>query len=430
MRQIAATAGEHLGRFGERALHHSGGALTGAVSGGLSNYLAGGDMDHAIRGAVVGAGMGAVPGVMLRNNQVARYALAAGVPGLLAFQKDRPGISSLFSPGSSDLGSSLYTAERAFEEGSPEWQEYYAENPEAYSARYEKTAASMTLDDIALMEEMSGESVGRTHTKVGTIVDSNGRYTLYDKSGNYTYGSFDKLSEAVAASEKVAMLFRRGRMVTDAAQGTVVYQPGGFGWRRGVGEVVGTMDDSGKLVATDKYHQTVRGAGNRAAYTSAGDKLRREMETARQAPKGGPAYQQQQQTLKNTQGQLKSTQGQLQTSQGQLQTTQGELSAAQKELEAAQKTNKMWGRAAKGLTGAAALAGLGYLGYQYFKPDSWTDRLSNAASGAVNTASKYMPYAQQAMSAMNQGGGGFMGYSANNNYGQYQQMPQQYGRRY
>lgn len=384
---------------GSTLLRHGGGAMAGALGGGISNALYGGDMDHAIRGAVVGSVMGAVPGLALRNSNLAlRLGVAGAIPAALAAQKDRPLLQKLFSPGHDDMLSNLYSAERAFQEGSPEWNAYYQNNPDAYSARYEKKAAAMSLDDIALMEEVSGQVVGRTRTKVGTIVDSNGKYTLYDDTGKYTYGDFTKLSEAVEHSEKIAERYSYNYNTTTGA-GEITRRGGFMGL--GKKQVVGTLGPDGKVV----MNQGFQGPSYRKRLFGGS---------------GGASYQKAEQGLMNAAQQTPSTAQQLKTTQGQLSATQQELSAAQKEVQQATQRAARYGKVLKGVGAAGVLGGLGYLGYQYFKPDSWTDRISNA----VGSAQKYIPQATGALNALNQGGGaGLMGYAANQ-VGQYQQIPQ------
>jgi len=127
-----------------------GGAAIGGLSGGVSNYLAEGDLDHALRGAVTGAMIGGVGGRVLRNaNPLAQLAVIGGVPAALAQVKDRPSISKMYRPESTDMISGLYSAERAFEENSPEWQQYYEQNPEAYLARYGQQKAAAFETDVA-----------------------------------------------------------------------------------------------------------------------------------------------------------------------------------------------------------------------------------------------------------------------------------------
>lgn len=388
---------------GSTLLRHSGGSIAGALGGGISNALYGGDMDHAIRGAVVGSVMGAVPGLALRNSNLAlRLGVAGAIPAALAAQKDRPILQKLFSPGHEDMLSNLYSADRAFQEGSPEWNAYYQNNPDAYKARYEKQAASMSLEDIALMEEMSGQVVGRTRTKVGTIVDSNGKYTLYDETGKYTYGDFTKLSEAVEHSEKVAERYGYNYNTTTGA-GEITRRGGFMGL--GKSQVVGRLGQDGKVV--------MEGSFKGPSY------MRRLF-----GGTGAASYEKAQQGLMSASQQAPSTAQQLKTTQSELASAQQELSAAQKEVQQATQRAARYGKVLKGVGAAGVLGGLGYLGYQYFKPDSWTDRFSNAANSALQTSQKYLPQVSGALNAMNQGGSaGLMGYAANQ-AGQYQQIPQ------
>jgi hypothetical protein len=383
---------------GSTLLRQGGGTLAGAVGGGVSNALYGGDMDHAIRGAVVGGVLGSVPGLMLRNsNPLLRLGLAGAIPAALAAQKDRPMLQELFSPGHDDMLSNLYSAERAFQENSPEWNEYYQNNPDAYAARYEKQAASMSLDDIAYMEEMSGSVVGRTRTKVGTIVDSNGKYTLYDDTGKYTYGDFTKLSSAIEHSEKVAAWWKDKYTTTSDS---IRRQKGGW-LGRGNSEVVGKLVD-GKVI-----NQGSHNLHNTSGYMGAADKLT------------------------NQAGKTQALQQELAQSQTLQKTTQAELAAAQQEATKATQRAARYGKVMKGVGAVGVLGGLGYLGYQYFKPDSWQDRMSNAASSAVKKTQQYMPHISGALNAYNQSGGaGMMGYAANQGAGQYQQIPQNNTRRY
>ena len=113
-----------------------GGAALGGVTGGVSNYLAGGDLDHAISGAVSGALLGGAGGALTRNsNRLAQIAVAGGVPALLAQVKDRPMVSEYYAPKHTDTLNRLYSEERAFKEDTPEWVEYYMANPDRYEAR-------------------------------------------------------------------------------------------------------------------------------------------------------------------------------------------------------------------------------------------------------------------------------------------------------
>ena len=388
---------------------YAGGTIAGGLGGGVTNALYGGDMDHAIRGAVVGSVLGSVPGLALRNSNLAlRLGVAGAIPAALASQKDRPILQELFSPGHDDMLSNLYSAERAFQENSPEWNEYYQNNPDAYAARYEKQAASMSLDDIAYMEEMSGQVVGRTRTKVGTIVDSNGKYTLYDDTGKYTYGDFTKLSAAVEHSEKVAMWFSQGsyshKYDPKTGGGTVTRKgPGVWGFRKK--EVVGTLGQDGKVVL-NPGQQALRGT-----------------EAAR--------FQQAAEGLQTKATTNPSLQGQLTTAKAEVAEAKRLQAAAQQEAAQAGQKATRYGRVLKGVGAVGALGGLGYLGYQYFKPDSWQDRASNAVSSAVQKTQKYMPHISGALNAFNQSGGtGVMGYAANQGAGQYQQIPQYNTRRY
>lgn len=143
VRSARRTAGEVGGQVG-------GGAAVGALSGGVSNYLAEGDMDHALSGAFTGAMIGGVGGRVLRNaNPLAQLAVIGGVPAALAQVKDRSAVANLYKPKSTDMISGLYSAERAFEENSPEWQQYYEENPEAYMARYGQQKAAAFETDVS-----------------------------------------------------------------------------------------------------------------------------------------------------------------------------------------------------------------------------------------------------------------------------------------
>ena len=547
-----------------------GGASVGALSGGISNYLAEGDMDHALRGALTGGIIGGVGGRLTRNaNPLTRLAVTGGVPAVLAQIKDRPGVSRLFRPEHTDSISSLYSEQRAFEEESPEWQEYYAANPDRYDARYnqQKSAnwktqalvgtgllgagtlggallageskedfanrldaedamidsidmgmaseedlanfliskrdagelampedryfittsldkvkeASMSLNDIATMEAMSGVNVGRTRTKVGMIIDSNGVYTLYDESGKYTYGEFTKLSEAQDLAEKVAQYYtqwnelnnsydtmRKGRMPW--SKGTVV-KPGdlGRGWSQG-----GKAKDFAKMTAaqdvTKGYNASHQAATTQAGYgrgyasgkdvgsqqqafkntTATQNALKTEQQLAQsnrraqhiadQAKNWKTQAQTHQQTIHQNQ---QAHQNAMKQQQAAAQRTQ-QQAAAQAEQQLAAQTKKTTD-ATKSLakwkkgTGIAGLTlGLGaaaYGAYNYFnKPKSWTDRATGALNDAVGTMSdyqKYLPMANQfANTAMNVGGAAntaFNPYTARG--GQYQQMPT-YGRGY
>lgn len=339
---FARTFNEGLSAIGSRG-------LLGALSGGTANYLEGGSLDHGLKGALVGAGLGAASGGLLGGNKFLSATSSLALPALLAQQKSRPITRELYTPRPYDPISALYTEENMFEENSPEWQEYYAANPDRYKARYGtggvklsafspdaiggtgsavdldyyrlqkelrekgysrrerekmlrndfptqlsdfalagglgmglgglglylgnvaadhidndfvshmapmvggmsglmggsmlaaqriydkdqdaieaaelapmKKKASMSLKDLAYMESISGVNVGRVKTSAGTIVDSNGVYTLYDSSGENIYGKFSKLSEAQAYAEKVAQY-----QIGQAADGTYQVMRGG-----------------------------------------------------------------------------------------------------------------------------------------------------------------------------------------------------------
>jgi hypothetical protein len=418
LRQLREAVGPTMDRY-------AAGSIYGGLSGGVSNYLAGGDMDHAIRGAVLGAGIGAVPGIALRNsNQALRFGAAAGIPALLALQKDRPMLRDAFNPESTDTLSSLYSADNAFEEGSPAWEAYYAENPEAYAERYEKTAAAMTLDDIALMEEMSGQVVGRTRTKVGTVVDSNGVYTLYDNTGDYTYGEFTKLSEALYYAEKLAQ-FSLG----DAYANNPGNIPQGQNYASDWSHKQDILDKRGRTVGT----ANVGGSGTTSSVVLDEAKKKPFWRSAESWRRRGSELEQfaqeQAKRMSYTDDAVKITQrGAPQALPGKapVPTTVTAPTAKVPTPAPAAPVKAPLSGGAKALRyggGALGLAGLGYLGYQYFKPeDSWTDRAQDALSSAAGTAQKYLPYAQQAMGALQ--GGNLMGYSANPGGGQYQNVPQ------
>lgn len=134
-----------------------GGAALGGVTGGVSNYLAGGDLDHAISGAVSGALLGGAGGALMRNsNRLAQVAVAGGVPALLAQVKDRPMVSEYYAPKHTDALSRLYSEERSFKENTPEWEEYYRANPDRYEARYGKQAAVASEKVSAFQSDVSG----------------------------------------------------------------------------------------------------------------------------------------------------------------------------------------------------------------------------------------------------------------------------------
>lgn len=539
-----------------------GGAAIGGLSGGISNYLAEGDMDHALRGALTGAMIGGVGGRVMRNaNPLATLAVTGGIPAALAQIKDRPGISRLFRPESTDSISSLYSEERAFKEGTPEWNEYYAANPDRYDARYgqQKSAnwktkalvgagllgggalggalltgeskedfanrldaedemldkidmglaseeeladfliskrdagelampedryfittsldkvkeASMSLNDVAVMEAMSGVNVGRTRTKVGMIIDSNGVYTLYDESGKYTYGDFTKLSEAQEHAEKVAKFqtqwnpttnqydtVRKGFFGLGKAQ---IVDPDSYQSRKftttGKIKDFERMQDAAKI--TDQRNLSHRVATTHAGYGRGYDFGKQVGQAQAQSQMGAATEQAQNQAAKakNVQqramhqakrhrAMYKQTKATLQAEreahqaamqqqqqaaerarQQAAQKAEAQLAAQTKKTTDATKSLARWKRG----TGIAGLTlGLGaaaYGAYNYFnKPKSWTERATGALDEAVGTMSnykQYLPMANQFANTLTNVGGAanaaFNPYSARG--GRYQQMP-------
>tara|TARA_B100000214_G_scaffold323291_1_gene259655 strand:- start:15708 stop:17228 length:1521 start_codon:yes stop_codon:yes gene_type:complete len=474
------------------------GAGLGALSGGISNYMAEGDLDHAIRGAVVGAGMGGLSGAYLGGvNRALSAGVSAATPALLAQQKDRPILRELFSPDAGDLGSELYSEKNRFNEGSAEWQDYYAKNPDRYAANYgepeqEKEAmikkASMTLEDIAYMEKVSGQNVGRVATSVGTIIDSGGNYTLYDNSGEYTYGTFNKLAEAEDYAEKLAEYF------TQINDGTAqVMRKGRFPWSRAT------------RVAEDPSLYKARGWTNKARMA---DRLAYE-KTLRQAQTTGLLQTQQMAQLppqsynQGAMGNIKTTgargpditalgsvgnkpavKGPDITAMGQVKATPppaqeaakvtpptnqsqarvvrsgnrggvnplDRLSSSGKKVtkpavEVAQKVEqavvpkvvqqaeqaaapqaaKALGRWGKAGLGGLAAAGLGYLGYQAFKPEeTYWDKAKDYATTAATAINKYGPQIQRAANLMGARANAGGNYSHMGYQAPQRQYPQQY----
>ena len=427
------------------------GSLYGAGSGAISNYLAGGDLDHAIRGAVVGGALGAGSGALVsKSNPLLHFGVTTSVPAALAFQKNRPMLREAYEPKSTDVLNRLYTEERAFAEGTPEFEEYYMANPERYQARLEKMStykAPMSLDEIAYMEEISGDYVGRTQTKVGTIVDSNGVFSLYDSTGENLYGEFTKLSEAKEYAEKVAARYVVEGKGSDAvvreygrfsrfnpfAQGRVVasagfVRPGTHGPGQFSMNIAPDLKaDSGKFFtsqgkltadlnrrdAMQQFYLEQRQGMGEENYRKFQEKLnpaRAEAGLKQVDPYSPPAETPKQtQTQTKTQPQTKpkgtvisSSKGTAsidQLSQGvspskpnvqapntQMTTTpkpKPSPAAAPKPNQAAAKSLGKWGKG--GLAGLAA-AGLGYLGYQYFKPE---ETYWDATKGAIGDAYNY-----------------------------------------
>lgn len=319
-----------------------------------------------------------------------------------------------------------------------------------------KKEASMTLNDIAAMEAMSGTNVGRTQTKVGMIIDSNGVYTLYDDTGKYTYGDFTKLSEAQEHAEKVAKYyateggdvmkkrwFRPDKVMQSWSAGGTSgsWQGGGTGYNRFTDTKrrfrfgIGNFDAASQQAQTNA--RTLGTAQTNAALQQENAAL--QSQQAKNVNRGDKATQHIKDQARNWKAQAQTAQQELSTARDTAKTTAKELQTATKEREALAKSLKNWKRGA-GWTGAAlGLGALGYGAYNYFKG---TPKEKTFAQHAAQTADdtvkalqpyqKYLPMAQQFINTANQAGQA-VGNTAFNPYsaqgGQYQNMPT-YGQSY
>ena len=186
-----------------------GGAGVGGLVGGGTTAMAGGDTSDILRGIGAGAITGGALGLGSGGlNTVLKSKYAPSLKNTLAVS----GVSGLAGLSEdyrrSVLGEKpLHIPSEMIDPNDPYFQEYYMQmqmqRPELFkqsSAQAPVKKATTSLADIETMEKVSGQVFGKISTpEGGTIVESNGRYITYDKTGQYTYGTFDTLEGAKTA---------------------------------------------------------------------------------------------------------------------------------------------------------------------------------------------------------------------------------------
>lgn len=179
------------------------GSGVGAASGAASEILSSGlDSRDIGRAAITGALIGGGSSALLRGgNRTA--AILGGAGGITSAQAD---VRETLGQG---RGDEVYLPQQMMDYGDEMWQDYYSQSPEYLQNKYaseappsgQKKKASMSLDDLAIMEKVSGHTLGRLTLDNGcVVVEDQGRYTTYDKTGAYTYGTFDTLEGAKTAA--------------------------------------------------------------------------------------------------------------------------------------------------------------------------------------------------------------------------------------
>ena len=164
------------------------GAGSGAASGCVSELVSGGSPEDRAQAALSGALVGGTASGLLRgagNRLSPLLGAAAGVASSVDSVRAKV-------PGFGRSPVSLQSAQ----------QGYYAQDPAAYGPPYQKYAqekVSMTLDDIAIMEKVSGINYSRLETDDRTVVQCGSKYHVFSKEASVHEGTYDSLSEAKTA---------------------------------------------------------------------------------------------------------------------------------------------------------------------------------------------------------------------------------------
>lgn len=164
------------------------GAGSGAASGYLSEVVSGGSPEDRAQAALSGALVGGTASGLLRgagNRLSPLLGAAAGVASSVDSVRAKV-------PGFGRSPVSLQSAQ----------QGYYSQDPAAYGPPYQKYAqekVSMTLDDIAIMEKVSGINYSRLETDDRTVVQCGSKYHVFSKEASVHEGTYDSLSEAKTA---------------------------------------------------------------------------------------------------------------------------------------------------------------------------------------------------------------------------------------
>jgi len=436
------------------------GSGVGAASGAASEILSSGlDSRDIGRAAITGALIGGGSSALLRGgNRTA--AILGGAGGISSAQAD---VRETLGQG---RGDEVYLPQQMMDYGDEMWQDYYSQSPEYLQNKYaseappssQKKKASMSLNDLAIMEKVSGHTLGRLTLDNGcVVVEDQGRYTTYDKTGAYTYGTFDTLEGAKTA----AMSFNQYSMA-DSGTGRVARR-GFFGL--GPAEYTNINNMSGRERARmvgsrsgNRIYKDFMGRQNNAptatstrpaAPAQPAAPVQQPVQPQQQAParqqSRGPSRRTQRQNtaVRDATAETRARLKDQYTAQQQEALAKQEAAykrrmalaerkAAEREAAAAGKLTAAETRATQAEARAlrsgrylkGGIAGLGLLGGGYLlnkflgSSEEPQDSYSNYIAQAGNYVNQAMPYVNQAVGAAQQ-----MGYLGGGAQGAYQQMP-------